>query len=255
MIKMLSLDVDGTLAPQSRPVISDRIRFQLNRLADKGYQLMLATGRQLHNLQLVFPELADRLYFGTENGSAVFGPGPEFELIDITPMDRKDLFSIADVMWEQPDCEVTVSGANMQYIIPKSEGFFSYMTETVRNRCAIVSSWDEIQEDVIKASAMCPDTAAMRNILLSRCPPGYCYDRTGPEWVDVQLADKSRALDVVCRRLGIAPDEVAAFGDAYNDIPILDKVGQPWIRGDSHKSLVDRYPNKFYDIADTLSQF
>ena len=102
---------------------------------------------------------------------------------------------------------------------------------------------------------MCPDTAVLRSTLLPLCPSGYSYDRTGPLWLDAQLADKAKALDVVCRLTGIAPEEVAALGDAYNDIPILDKVGQPWIRADSHKSLVERYPNRFLNAVDVLTRF
>ena len=143
---MISLDIDGTLIPAGCPVMREDVKKELFRLTDKGYHIMLATGRQLNNLQILLPELSDKLYFGTENGSAVFGPGPEFELLDITPMKREDALKIADIMMAQPDTEVSVSGANMQYIIPKSESFFTYMTETVKNRCTKISSWDEIQE-------------------------------------------------------------------------------------------------------------
>lgn len=50
---------------------------------------------------------------------------------------------------------------------------------------------------------------------------------TNPEYLEFMTAGVSKALglDAISQRTGIAPEEMAAFGDSYNDIPMLQYCG------------------------------
>ena len=58
--------------------------------------------------------------------------------------------------------------------------------------------------------------------------------------VEVSAAGVSKAatLAALCDRLGIAPDEVAAFGDMPNDLEMLRWVGMPYVMADAHPELL-----------------
>jgi Cof subfamily protein (haloacid dehalogenase superfamily) len=58
--------------------------------------------------------------------------------------------------------------------------------------------------------------------------------------VEVSAAGVSKAatLAALCERLGIAPDEVAAFGDMPNDLEMLAWVGMPYVMAHAHPDLL-----------------
>ena len=50
---------------------------------------------------------------------------------------------------------------------------------------------------------------------------------------------KASTLALVCADLGIGPDEVIAFGDMPNDIPMLSWAGRSWAMADAHPSVIE----------------
>ena len=65
-------------------------------------------------------------------------------------------------------------------------------------------------------------------------------------------ADKADGVRMVCERLGIGLSETAAFGDNYNDCPMLDLVGQPFIMDTAAAELLERYPRHMSDPAQEM---
>ena len=49
----------------------------------------------------------------------------------------------------------------------------------------------------------------------------------GPDWLEImpKHVNKASALWKICDRLGISMNEVMAFGDAQNDLKMLQQVG------------------------------
>ena len=73
----LATDYDGTLAKEGR--VSDEALAALERLAETGRKLLLVTGRELPDLEKVFPRLDifDRIV--AENGALLYTPGSHTE--------------------------------------------------------------------------------------------------------------------------------------------------------------------------------
>lgn len=59
---------------------------------------------------------------------------------------------------------------------------------------------------------------------------------TNPEYLEFMNRGVSKALglEAIARRTGIAPEEMAAFGDSYNDIPMLRYCGLGVAMGNAH---------------------
>ena len=56
----------------------------------------------------------------------------------------------------------------------------------------------------------------------------------------------------LCDVLGIDPADVMAFGDNYNDVAMLDLVGQPYIMQTAAAELRARYPRHTPRPEDTI---
>ena len=58
-------------------------------------------------------------------------------------------------------------------------------------------------------------------------PHGACYLKSKPHFLEIapEGVDKGRSLATLARHLGLQPDEVMAFGDGQNDVPMLKYAG------------------------------
>jgi hydroxymethylpyrimidine pyrophosphatase-like HAD family hydrolase len=70
-------------------------------------------------------------------------------------------------------------------------------------------------------------------------------ERATPTWTTDHLMEisaagvtKGGALDALCRRLGVAPEEVVAFGDMPNDLPMLTWAGTSYAVANAHESVL-----------------
>ena len=55
------------------------------------------------------------------------------------------------------------------------------------------------------------------------------------------MINKGQGIRDICNTLGISPEEVIAFGDAENDIPMLDGADYAFCPADG--VVADRFPN------------
>jgi Cof subfamily protein (haloacid dehalogenase superfamily) len=81
-------------------------------------------------------------------------------------------------------------------------------------------------------------TDAVRTVLGDRL--AATHSSVDRPLVEVAAAGVSKAstLAALCERLGVAPDEVAAFGDMPNDLEMLSWVGRPYVMADAHPDLL-----------------
>jgi len=253
MIKLIAMDVDGTLVNRNETWIKDEVLEHVERLMDRGITVCFASGRQFANLQVLAKHLKDRFYYLAENGAVIFGDGPDHPLIFHKEIERSLALPVADTILAQPGCELVICGANMFYLMPKTKAFEERMARYLGSNRTVIHSYDEIKEPIVKVSGYSEDSSELCRYLEQHCDPSLKCAISGPIWVDVNLADKGMAIREFCTHLGISLEDVAAFGDNYNDIQILDIVGHPYIRDCATQELQDRYKNVFHNIEDVLS--
>ena len=252
MKKLIACDVDGTLIPEGDRWISPAVLQEIRRLIDAGWFFSFASGRQLANLMAIARDLADRLYYITQNGAAVYSCGAEPELIGKTTLGQESALKLAHEILSVDEYDLEMSGSNMSYLCPKSEAFRSYMRGYVNMNITEVPSPDAVPEDFVKLSVFCPDSVEAHARLAPRWGQQYNVAIAGEIWVDITVADKGTGIRALCRHLGIPLENVVAFGDNYNDVSILDIVGTPYIMSCAPKELLRRYPNVCYDVTETL---
>ena len=122
------------------------------------------------------------------------------------------------------------------------------------NNTVCLSRLEDIPEDILKVSCFSPKgTDLAEEVLLPRHGGGsFQAAVAGDTWLDFTLADKGTGLTGLCRSLGIALEDVMAFGDNYNDLPMLDIVGHPYLMENAAKALHPLIPRHCRQVAEVL---
>jgi len=235
MYKLIALDLDGTLL-NSAMRLSDGNAEALRKAIGRGFQVVLATAR-FYGLA---KRTADRLGIDTplicSNGALVKTPGDGRELLHLY-VDHglaREVVALGDERgWEM---FTTIGDATyMQMrpgIIPEklpgglkvAERQSEHMDEGAPT-CVLVYSSEAVDEI---ASRFLPAYEGRARFSFNRPVNSAHYTiLTHPD------ADKARALEVVLRELGVAPDEAIAMGDSESDLGLLQLAGLGVAMGNS----------------------
>lgn len=252
MIRLVASDIDGTLLPYGEQAVPVEIFEEIRRLKGRGILFCPASGRQYTSLRRLFAPVADEVPFLCENGAAVYGPGSPGPVLGKTVMERDRAVSLCREIVAAPGLEVLISGEDMSYLCPKGGEILPLM-QGKGNNITVLSCPEDVPEDFIKVSAYCPDGTARAQALLSpRWGRVFHAAVAGAEWLDFTLADKGTGLTQLCTALGVGLDEVMAFGDNYNDVPMLSIVGQPRLMENAAEALKEIFPVRCRRVAEVL---
>lgn len=228
MIKLIASDIDGTLLQNGQTAISQEFFDQARRLMGEGIAFCAASGRQYTSLRNLFAPVAEGMYFLCENGAVVYGPGKR--LLSKTVIHRELSLALCRDILAIPDCEVLISGTNMSYLCPKTQDYIDHIRYFVGNNTTLLAAPEEMPEDFVKISAYYrPGALQIEPLLAPKWSHDFQVAVAGPCWLDFTQADKGTGIRALCRSLNIDPGEIMAFGDNYNDVPMLDVVGHPYL--------------------------
>lgn len=253
MVRLIVSDIDGTLIRETEGRIEPRLFALIERLRDRGILFAPASGRQYRSVRRLFSPVAEKLYYICENGAVVFGPGSPGPVLSKVVMDHAEAMALANRIVATPDCELFMSGTDTSYLCPKGEEIVTLMRDKVKNNVVLLSRPEDVPEAVVKVSAYRPG-AAEELIPLLTPHYGEVFNAAiaGDGWLDFTLADKGLGVRRLCAALGIEPADVMAFGDNYNDLPMLRTVGHPYIMSTANPRLLPLVENKCASVADVL---
>ena len=249
-ISLIASDIDGTLLRHGAVRIEQEVFDEIRRLRSQGILFCPASGRQYKSIRTLFEPVADDLAFVCENGA--LGMQNEKVLFK-TVMDRELCRRLVQDILGVDGCEVLISGENISYLMPRGNEIVDIIARFTGNNVCIVQSFEDIREEIIKVSAFHPDGAQIAvDALSGRWSSVFHAAVAGASWYDFTLATKGSGLRQLCERLGIDLSEVAAFGDNFNDVAMLDVVGCPYIMNGADEALLRRYPNKTESVLEVL---
>lgn len=253
MVKLIACDIDGTLLHGDEHEIAPVIFDEIHRLRGKGIIFCPASGRQYDSLRRLFAPVASELYYICENGAVVYGAGNPGEILGKTVMERSLAVRLSEDILAIPQCEVLISGANTSYICPKKQDYIDHIRYFVGNNTAVIDSPQSVPEDIIKVSAYCPGGAEQAVPLLTPSwRAHFSAAVAGEKWLDFTLADKGTGIRQLCSALNISAKDVLAFGDNYNDIPMLEAAGTPYLMTTATPPLKSRFPNQCTRVENIL---
>lgn len=236
--RLLALDVDGTLL-DSEGVLRPRVRAAVRAAAAAGAVVALATGRRYASAVEIAAALDLPTPLILHNGAVVRLAGSD-EILAETPLDPAAAQAAAQEI-QAAGCQVVAfparAGAEAVLAGPAElDGELAalYLAEceaTVVRR-PLAALFDEgppltlvVMDDLPRLDALEARLAGRADCRLTR--------NSFPLWgrifhvLDVLAPDcsKATALRQLADRLGIAPTEIVAAGDHWNDVEMLEAAG------------------------------
>ncbi len=232
MIKLIACDIDGTLINDGtkdylEEALSPEVIQMVKDLKKAGYIFCVASGRQYPGVKNLFGDASDDIVFVSENGAYVIR---NEKLISRTLLNRETAREIVEDILKTPGAQPMISGAQVCYLINPTEDFYKIVTEHLKNAAVKVNSFDDIKEEIQKI-AICK-TDGVRDIVerfTAKWGEVLNVAVAGDIWLDFTVSDKGKGIEAVARELGLKKEEIASFGDNFNDVSMFNASGMPFV--------------------------
>lgn len=259
MIKILAFDLDGTLLTSEKK-IDERTKAAIQKAMDQGIHVVLASGRDRAGTRFVYEPL------GLENGENFLALINGQIIYDF----KKREYDVEDVLG--PADGYAIQNVCRQYGI---EGIFmcgydtySYLSQAGRVKKAARSLLTgepkdyglkegkeernyielpfrpyEFTQDINKVCMVETPKFFEKNLPKLRADLKH-YDllMVGPGWLEIMPkgVSKASALKKIAEKVGVSLNEVMAFGDAENDIAMIEEAGIVVAMGNAMDTLKEK---------------
>ncbi|HEX3435169.1 MAG TPA: HAD-IIB family hydrolase [Pseudacidobacterium sp.] len=266
-IKLIAIDIDGTLLPSAGTIISERNRRALRLAESAGVEIVIATGRrQAYAAPLIEPvglkpetvlitsngtvtrtlagDRMERALLPIETARELCGVLRQFGGTTVFTFDRDGQGELVIESLEQVQARIALwVEANrpwMEEIQPLERAFDAGEPPVQGMVCGTVEEMNRA-EDWLTASPyaklieMHQTQYPKRNLsILDILPPG---------------CSKGVALRKLAERRGLRRDEIMAIGDNFNDLEMLEYAGHPVLMANASAELLELGERRGWRIA------
>ena len=238
MIRMIALDVDGTLLTSRGEFTGETVR-AIRAAREKGVKVVLSTGRSVPEAVWLTRQA------GCDDRAVCLGGAAVADMADGRHLRRWDIpdglaASVLEVLRGQPlACMVFAGEVNLldtysARFYRETYPFPAYLDTVVETED--ISSWLKAnRQPLTKIHAEgAPELFPPLLEKLAKLP-GLALTSSGRDNFEVLAhgADKGKALCLLGAEWGISPEEIAAVGDSDNDLAMLRAVGCPVAMGNA----------------------
>ncbi len=247
-IRMVAVDEDGTFVRPDNTFDRERFARIWDRMAELGIRFAVATGNQHHQVRQVFgPKYAPCIGIAAQDGTYVADGDEE---VFVNDMDRALVAEVVATL-RSMGLGVHLCGARAGYVEGISGGsddpgvrLFDFirmyyprlqLTQdalAVDDRITMMATLVESEERAKEVAALIEERLDGRVVACS----------SGDGCVDILVPGSSKAdgLRHLAERWGIDPSGVIAFGNAYNDLEMIEWAGIGVMMGNAPSDLKAR---------------
>ncbi|MCS6874511.1 MAG: Cof-type HAD-IIB family hydrolase [Pyrinomonadaceae bacterium] len=261
MIRLLGLDLDGTLLDSSG-CISEANKRAIRRAEEEGVKVTICTGRRFRDAQPVALELELDLPIISHNG-ALIKSAATLETFDAAILPAETVRQViyiardfdADALVSTDPCGKgtlfyeSISEENIplkKYIAWASRLHGEQARESVQYVEDLESIIDEKQTIHITFSGTCDKMKRLQEVLVAELSSEASILATVYPTPDFALIDvlppassKGAGLEKLAKMFGISRDEVMAIGDNLNDFEMLEFAGTPVVMANASRELIE----------------
>lgn len=253
MIKLIASDLDGTLLYGRGNSVSEEMFGLIREMKKRGILFAAASGRQYHNLKKLFAPVWKDMVFICENGAAVFYKD---KIIAEQVVPKEELLKLIYMIDADERTEVLLSSATTSYVRPKTKEYAQLLRE-LGNHVTEIKEWADVTEPCIKLAWYEKGGVEDRvDYWREKIAPPARIVTSGAQWLDVLYPNshKGVGIQVIQEHFGLQKEEMAAFGDNYNDTEMLEAVGYPIAMRSGKEGIVKLCPYHTDRVEDTVRQ-
>lgn len=238
-IKLVATDMDLTLLADDKSMPAG-VDERIDALTKNGVLFCAASGRPALALRESFPAHHQDMALVADNGASVY---LRDELVYRDLIDR-DLYHEVLALATATEGSVPVLCAfDGAYVLERDRCHEDVVSIYYRS-ITYVESFEELDVDSNKISIYFPgwDSKQKNDEVYSPAFASRLYlTCAGNEWLDFMNigVDKGSGIRHLAQHLGIDLSDIAAFGDTYNDIPMLDIVGHSYVMANAAEHMHD----------------
>lgn len=231
MIKAVFFDVDGTLVSHKSKSVPESARLAVAKLREKGIKVLLCTGRHIHELKNMPTNGMEFDGYVILNGQ--MGLDKNQKIIFSNPFESEDVEGLVDIFQNQ----------EYPFVLVNSDGhYMNFVNQLVEEAMAGVSTpvppirkyeGEELYQATVFILPKEDEEFA------KKLPKGCKLARWGIHGADIIAAKGGKAIGMKCfeKSLGILPEEMMAFGDAQNDLDMIEYAGIGVAMGNAEECL------------------
>jgi Cof subfamily protein (haloacid dehalogenase superfamily) len=270
-IRLVAIDMDGTLLPDFSAVVSERNQRALREAQQAGIVVAIATGRRQAFTAPLLEDVGLRADTPLITSNGAVTRSFSGERIDITRLDSAVARGLCGVLRGVGLMVFTLDKATKPDLIvdniDKVKGRLAKWVESNRSSIAEVSPIeDALGDDVDLIQGMAAGTIdemieAERRLKECTWVGQFECIRTAYPGNDLSILDllpkgvsKRSALERLALRLGIAREETMAIGDNWNDEAMLDWAGIGVLMGNATGELLNLAPQRGWLVGPTNSE-
>lgn len=238
-IKLVATDMDLTLLADDKSMPAG-VDERIDALAKNGVLFCAASGRPALALRESFPAHHQDMALVADNGASVY---LRDELVYRDLIDR-DLYHEVLALATATEGSVPVLCAFDDAYVLERDRYHEDVVSIYYRSITYVESFEELDVDSNKISIYFPgwDSKQKNDEVYSPAFASRLYlTCAGNEWLDFMNigVDKGSGIRHLAQHLGIDLSDIAAFGDTYNDIPMLDIVGHSYVMANAAEHMHD----------------
>ena len=231
MIKLITIDVDGTLVTPLKRLTKTNI-IAINKAREAGVHIALASGRPYSGMKALVNKLnlnQEGNFTICQNGSYIFDNFTH-EPISGTYQNPIDLKIIDDLL---KDFNVQISAMDHQsfYSRHANPNIYTKIDAKISKLPLQVISYDDFKDDKTFGRILIMGKKSEISRLYKNMPEdlstNYYAVKTAPFLIEVmnKNTNKGYAISAMAKDLNISQDEIMSIGNERNDIPMLEQAG------------------------------
>ncbi len=230
MYKLVAIDMDGTLLKEDK-TISERTKKAIQSAREKGVTVVLATGRPIEGVSRYLEELnmyTEHDYVLSYNG-ALIQKTKSKEAVAKVALKGKDLHYLRKLS-DELGVNIHAFSEKRGLITPKNSKYTEVEAE-INNIEIHEMNIDNIPDDEVMIKIMMIDEPEILGEAMEKLPKEvyekYTVVRSAPFFLEFlnKSVNKGVGVELLAKHLGVKQEEVITFGDAGNDLHMIEYAG------------------------------
>ena len=245
-IKLVASDLDGTLLNKNKE-ITPRLFAALQKLDELGILFVPATGRPFSTVPQAIKELPFLKYVITSNGAAIYDAAEQKNIIEnhLTPEAVDAVIAIArelPVITEYFIEGKAYIAKNIYDDLTPFDLTESHTAYIKNSRTPVADFWNEMKRNdtVLENINLVFKDMELRKEIWDRLKNLGLSSVTASTTKNIEItslsATKAKALEKLCKVLGLKRKNVLTMGDGDNDMPMIQfaGIGVAMANGEEH---------------------